>query len=58
MTRKSTAEKLQDYETLKAEAHTKVEQLTPKQLRKFLAAYINPGGWNEPQITAALEKHQ
>ena len=58
MTRKSTADKFQEYEQLKSAAHSKVEELTVKLLRKFLAAYINPGGWNEPQITAASEKHQ
>jgi hypothetical protein len=56
MARRSTADKFQEYEKLKADAHAKVETLTPIQLRKFLAAYKNPGGWNkqesEPQVAA------
>jgi hypothetical protein len=59
MARRSTADKFQEYEQLKSAAHSKVEELTVKQLRKFLAAYRNPGGWNteqvEPQV-AAMEK--
>jgi len=56
MARKSTAEKFQEYAQLKADAHAKVETLTTIQLRRFLAAYNNPGGWkkqeSEPQIAA------
>jgi hypothetical protein len=48
--RKTFQQKFQDYEQLKADAHAKVETLTPTQLRKFLAAYRNPGGWNTQQI--------
>ena len=50
MVRRSTADKFQEYDQLKANAHAKVETLTPTQLRKFLAAYNNPGGWNTPQV--------
>ena len=45
MAAKSTAQKFQDYDKLKTDAHAKVETLTSAQLRKFLAAYRNPGGW-------------
>ena len=58
MARRSTADKFQEYEQLKSAAHMKVDELTISQLRKFLAAYINPGGWKkqepqqEPQMAA------
>jgi hypothetical protein len=48
--RRSFAEKQIEYEQLKINAHSKVEELTIKQLRKFLAAYNNPGGWNTQQV--------
>jgi hypothetical protein len=58
-TRKSFAEKQTEYEDLKRRAHQKVDELTISQLRKFLAAYNNPGGWKkqelEPQLSAAEE---
>ena len=56
---RSFAEKQTEYEQLKTNAHSKVEELTIKQLRKFLAAYNNPGGWRkqelEPHTIAAKE---
>ena len=53
----SFAEKQTEYDKLKADAHAKVETLTLTQLKKFLAAYNNPGGWKklefEPHSNAA-----
>jgi hypothetical protein len=53
--RRSFVEKHTEYEKLKADAHAKVEKLTRTQLRKFLAAYNNPGGWNTQQVEPQIE---
>jgi hypothetical protein len=52
---KTLQQKVEEHARLKMAGHRKVEELTIHQLRKFLAAYRNPGGWNkesQPQIAA------
>jgi hypothetical protein len=53
--RKTLQQKVEEHARLKLAGHRKIEELTIQQLRKFLAAYKNPGGWNkesQPQIAA------
>lgn len=39
---KTAAEKIQEYETLREQAHNKIEAMDRKQLTRFLSRYQNP----------------